>query len=378
MLLIRLPSADGDRTKRRGRSPSLRRPTLEEAANWSLRWLLVVAAVAVAGFVLLRLRLVVVPVLGAILLSTLLVPPVQWLQDRGVPRLVATWLVLVVVAAGTAALVALLAPRVAEQVGEMGSSLGQGVDDIERWLTDGPLRLSSEQVDRYVDWVTEWSRQNAGAIGGGLLSGAQVAVEIVAGALLALVLTFFFVKDGDRISGWIVDHVPERDRPLGRALGRRAWTTLGAYLRGSAIVGVVDAVGIGIGLLVIGVPLVLPLVLLTFVAAFFPIVGATVAGLVAALVALVSGGIVDALLVGAVVLVVQQIESNILEPLVMGRALRLHPVVILVVLPAGAVVAGLLGAFLAVPLTAVGVAVANELGQHGDGREPEAAEPGRR
>jgi predicted PurR-regulated permease PerM len=339
-------------------------PGLEHAFRWSVRFLAVAAAVLVAGFLLLELRLVVVPVLVALFLSTLLFPPAQRLRDRRIPRVVSTWTVLLTVGGALAVLGTLLAPAVANQLDEMGASLQQAVDEIEGWLTDGPLGLSRDQLDRYLDSALEEARSRSGDITSGIVSGALLAIEVLAGALLALVLTFFFVKDGDRMAAWVLGHVDEHRRPLARALGCRAWSTLGAYVRGSAIVGLADAAGIGIGLLVIGVPLVVPLMLLTFVGAFFPIVGATVAGVVAALVALVNGGLGDALLVGAVVLAVQQLESNFLQPVVMGRALRLHPVVILVSLTAGAIVAGLLGAFLAVPLTAVGVAVANEYRQH--------------
>lgn len=194
-----------------------------------------------------------------------------------------------------------------------------------------------------------------------MLAGAVLAAEIVAGTLLTIVLLFFFLKDGPKITGWIRNHVSGPRRDLLETLGRRAWMTLGAYIRGTALIGVADAVLIGIGLLVIGVPLVAPLMVLTFFGAFFPLVGAVVAGLVAALVALVSGGPIDALLVVGIVVVVQQVEGDVLAPLVLGRAVKLHAVVVLLALTAGAVVAGVTGAFLAVPTAGVAAAIGNEL-----------------
>ncbi len=342
-------------------------PALEQAVGLSWRFLVLAAALALAAFVLYQLRLVVVPAVAAMLLSTLLVPPVDWLRRQGWPRLVATGIVLLGAGAVVAGAVALVAPAVADEVGATSDAVEEGLARVEDWLVNGPLNLSRDDIDRYVDLAMERVRNNGSALASGLLSSAYLALEVVAGTLLALVLTFFFVKDGDVICGWALRHVDERHHALARALGRRAWATAGAYLRGMAVVGAVDAAVIGIGLAVIGVPLVGPLAALTFVGAFFPLVGATVAGVVAALVALVSGGLVDALLVAGLVVLVQQVEGDVLAPLVMGRTLRLHPVVIVVVLTAGAVVAGMLGAFLAVPVTAVAAAIGNELRCQPDG-----------
>lgn len=194
-----------------------------------------------------------------------------------------------------------------------------------------------------------------------MVSGAVRTAEAVAGALLTFVVLFFFLKDGDRIAGYCLARVGPRHREDARAAGERAWGTLAGFIGGQVVIAAADAVGIGLGLVLIGVPLAGPLAILTFFGGFFPIVGATAAGLVAVLVGLVSGGLTDALLVLAVVFGVQQLESNVLEPVVMGRAVPLHPVVILVAIGAGTVLAGVVGAFLAVPLAAVAAAVGNEL-----------------
>ncbi len=178
--------------------------------------------------------------------------------------------------------------------------------------------------------------------------------------ILTVIVLFFFVKDGEQIAGWLLHLVPRERRETVRRGAGRGWGTLTAYMRGIVVVATADAVSVGLGLLLIGVPLVLPLMLLTFFGAFIPIVGAFAAGLVAVLVALVSGGLTDALLVLAMFIAVQQLEGNFLQPLVMGRAVHLHPLVVLLALTAGATVAGIAGAFLAVPLAAVVAAIGNE------------------
>jgi predicted PurR-regulated permease PerM len=201
-----------------------------------------------------------------------------------------------------------------------------------------------------------------------VLSGATLAVEVVTGGLLSLVLTFFFVKDGDRIGNWFARQAGSRGDDV-RAVGRRAFETLGAYLRGQATVGLIDGVFIGIGLAVVGVPLAVPLAFLVFLGAFLPIVGAFLSGLIAALVALVSKGLVAALIIVGITIFVQQLEGHVLAPLVLGRAVKLHPVVILLALTGGGVVGGIIGAALAVPAVAVVTSVGSYLREHPDVRE---------
>src|SRR6266498_378931 len=277
---------------------------LSRSAAVSWRLLVVAAAIGVVGFLLVYLRLVVLPVIVALFLSTLLAPPAGWLRARGWPPLAATWAVMggaVLVIAGASA-----------------------------------------------------------ALARGLLSGATLAVEVVTGALLSLVLTFFFIKDGDRMGNWFANHAGARADDV-RAAGRRAFETLGAYLRGQATVGLIDGVFIGIGLAVVGVPLAVPLAFLVFLGAFLPIVGAFLSGLIAALVALVSKGLVAALIIVGITILVQQLEGHVLAPLVLGRAVKLHPAVILLALTGGGVVGGIIGAALAVPSVAVVTSVATYL-----------------
>lgn len=335
-------------------------PWLARSAAVSWRLLVVAAVVAVVGFILVYLRLVVLPVVVALFLSTLLAPPVGWLRARGWPPLAATWTVIAAAVLLAAGLGALLAPQIGPQVGTLRTQIGQGLDDVQRWLREGPLHFSENQLSDLITRARREVQANSAGLTRGVLSGAARALEVVTGALLSLVLTFFFVKDGDRIGNWIARQAGSRSEEV-RAVGRRAFETLGAYLRGVALVGLVDAVLIGIGLAVVRVPLAVPLAFLVFLGAFFPIVGAFVSGVFAALVALVTQGPVAALVIVGITVAVQQIEGHVLAPVVLGRAVRLHPVVILLALTAGGVLGGIAGAALAVPAVAVATSVGSYL-----------------
>jgi len=328
-------------------------PWLRTGSNLVARSLVVAAGLLLIGFLFLELRIVTVPAFVALLVATVIAPPAAALRRRGWRPALATWAVLGPGLLGVVAAVALLVPVLADQFADVGDRVDEGIADIEERLADAgyeniDLRRSVEEA---VDGAV------AEGVSDEVVSGVTLVGELLAGILLAVVMAFFFVKDSDKITAWVMGHVRPDKRRVTRRAGGAAWRTISGYVRGTALVGVVDAVVIGIGLAVIGVPLVLPLAVLTFAGAFIPLIGATVAGAVAALVALVTGGPTDALLVVGVTVLVQQIEGDVVAPLVMGRALKLHPLVILVAVTAGAVVAGILGAFLAVPVTAVVVAV---------------------
>lgn len=220
-------------------------------------------------------------------------------------------------------------------------------------LLGGPGNATERGLDDYLDSAAAQLEENAEAVAGGLFSGALLLLEVVIGLALALVLTFFFLKDGERIWDWTVGVSPAGARADLAEIGRRSWRTLGGYLRGVTLVALFDAVFIGLALVVLGVPAALPLAVLTFLGAYVPIAGAVLTGAGAVVVALAADGLVTAGLVAAAVLVVQQIESNLLHPVVVGRAVALHPVAILLALTTGAVLAGVVGALVAVPLAAV-------------------------
>lgn len=338
--------------------------------------LAIAGAVTVAVFVVFQLRLVVLPVVFALFLTTILQPPKNWLRRRGLPGALATAIVMLMSIAALGGLLMLVGPPVADEVGELGVSVREGAQQVSGALAEGPFGITEADVDSTIDSVVNTVRENTGAITQGVLSGAVILVEVIAGLLLVVVLLFFFLKDGERIWFWVVDQFPAgRTRVDVSELGLRAWGTLVGYIRGLVIVATVDSVLIGTGLAIVGVPLVLPLAVLTFFSAFFPLVGAFTAGLIAALVALVSNGLVAALIVVAIITAVQQIEGDVLYPVVVGRAVRLHPVAILLAITAGGVLAGILGALLAPPFTAVAWTVISYLRKEGKARAPAEQAP---
>ena len=343
---------------RRGAGGSLRAAVLgppadtplARAAQVSLQFLLVAGALAVAGYVLVRLRLVVLPLVAAVFLATILMPAVDWLRRR-LPGALAAFVVMLVALVLLGGLTALLAPSVVDEFGDLGESLREGLGQVGSTLER--LGFSQAEIDGAIDDALTSLQENVGGIGQGVVTGALFVGELVTGLLLALVLLFFLLKDGHGIWRWIVSLVPDRRRDGLREVGSASWATLGHYLRGVALVALFDAVTIGVALAILGVPLVLPLAVLTFFGAFFPLVGAFTAGLLAALVALVSDGAVTALIVVGVIVAIQQIEGDVIYPVLVGRQIRLHPVAILLVLTAGAVLAGIVGALFAVPAAAV-------------------------
>lgn len=326
--------------------------SLRVLAGYAWRLLAIAIAVGVVVLALARLWLIVLPVVGALVIATALVPVASWLRRNRVPALLAAWLALLGAVVVVGGLGTAIAVAVVNGSDDFDLSVDRGLERVEGWLVDGPFGLSGAPLTDLREQAGTWLSSNAGGVSGQVIGGATLLFELVAAALLTVVLLFFFVKDGPAIWSWSVRQWPVRWRPTIDEAGRRCWSVLGSYLRGTAIVGAVDAVLIGIALAVIGVPFVIPLALVTFLGGFLPLVGATLAGLLAALVALVSGGVVDALLVLGVILVIQQVEGDLLAPYVLGRSLRLHPVAILVALAAGATLGGIIGAFLAVPLAA--------------------------
>lgn len=338
-------------------------PQQERTGGWlgpvsqtCLRLLIVAVAVVAVVYVAAALRLVVLPLALAVVLATFLHPAVRWLTVRRTPDALAAGTVLLVALLAAAAVLAVVVPQTVGELAALDVSLTGGVDVVQRWLTDGPLGASETEVNAWVDRAEDEIRDNAGNLTRGVVTGAAFAAELLTGLALAVVLLFFLLKDGRRICAWLLGLVPAAHRDDAEAIGERSWTTLGGYLRGVTLVALFDAVFIGLALLIIGVPLVVPLTVLTFIGAFVPIVGAFVAGIAAVLVALVSLGPVAALGVAAAVIVVQQLEGNLFQPVVVGRSVNLHPIAILLAVTAGTVLGGIIGAVVATPLAAVGAA----------------------
>src|SRR5215216_4821124 len=321
------------------------------AASW--RFVAIVAAVGAVVYALVVLRVVVLPVIVALLVSTLLLPVVRWLRGRGVPAGLAAAAAMLGAALVIAAIATAVAPSISDQFGELRPQAEQGIRDASDVLADPPFNVSQQELDRSVDQGIERLRENSGPLARGLQSGAILLGEVVTGLIIAVLLTFFLLKDGERMWGYVLSLMSSRSRETAHEIGTRVYAALAGYVRGIALVGLVDAILIGLALVIIGVPLVIPIMVITFFAAFVPLIGAFIAGLVAVLIALVSGGVVDALLVLAAVVLVQQVEGHVLYPLLMSRAVHLHPAVIVVALGAGGILAGIIGVFLAVPVAGV-------------------------
>jgi predicted PurR-regulated permease PerM len=244
---------------------------------------------------------------------------------------------------------------------ELGTTLSEGLDDVETWLIeDSPFDLDQQRLDELRTEAGDTLSGLVSSSGGPIASSAFIAFEVLAGSLLALVITFFLVKDRRIIRGLAVDAAPDEQRSNVRALGRRAWETLGGYLRGVALLGVVEATIIGVSVWLVGGSLVAAVVVVTLLGAFVPIVGAIVAGVIAVLVTLVTAGTTPALIVAVVAVVVQQLDNELLAPYIYGKSLQLHPLVILLGITAGSTLFGIIGALLAVPVLAVGLNMLDE------------------
>jgi predicted PurR-regulated permease PerM len=321
------------------------------AASW--RFLAIAGAVAVVVYALVHLRVIVIPMIVAVLASTLLLPIVTWLKRHGVPDGLAAALAMLAAALALAAVATAVAPSLGGQLGDLRSQAEDGVRQATDQLARSPFNLSEREIRDRVDQGLQTLRKNSGPLARGLSSGAILLGELLTGLIVTVLLTFFLLKDGAAMWAWVLRLVGRRSRDDTDEVGNRVYTALAGYVRGIAMVGLVDAVLIAIALLIIGVPLVVPLAIITFFAAFVPLIGAFVAGLLAVLIALVSGGLLDAALVLGAIVLVQQIEGHLLYPLLMSRAVHLHPAVIVVALGAGGILAGIIGVFLAVPVAGV-------------------------
>ena len=317
-------------------------------AAWAL--LGIVLLVLLAGWGVGKLMPVVLPVSVAVLLATLLRPLAARMERRGTRPAIAATIAIVGAVLVLIALVGLILPPFAARLTDLGSSVQEGVQRVAYSTGERLVGMDRAEVDRMLDTAGNRLRDK---VGGQALAGVSSLAGALASVILVLFLCFFLIKDGRRMWTWLLELVPKRRRDAMNEMGSRAWTVLTAYTRGVVFVATVDAVLIGIVLLVLGIPLALPLIVLTWLAAFFPIIGAIVAGAAAVLVALVTDGPTAAVIVLVAIIVVQQVEGNVLYPVVVGPRLRLHPVVVLVAVAAGGTMAGIPGAFLAVPIATV-------------------------
>ncbi|GAA3029811.1 AI-2E family transporter [Microbacterium dextranolyticum] len=320
----------------------------------SIRALQIMIVVAIAAAVILgiqQITVVTIPLVLALIFASAFAPVMSWLRGRGVPSLVATLLALAAILVILGAVSWLIVWAVRDQWDELYTQAQQGFQDLLAWARTLPFDIDHDQID---SWLAQLgSFVTSAQFGSGAIAGVSAVASFVTGLVLMVVMLFFFLKDGPQMWAFLLR--PFRGETYERAvrIGDKTVSTLGSYVRGTATVAAVDAIGILIGLLILQVPLALPLAVLVFLLAFIPIVGATLAGTLAALVALVANGWVVALLVVGVVVLVNQLEGNLLQPVLMGRSMKLHAFVVLVALTVGTVLSGIVGAVLAVPITAV-------------------------
>ena len=344
--------------------------SVQLSAAWSWRLLAIVAATAVGLWLLSYFKVIAVAVAVAVLLSVLLTPVANWLRTRArFPRVAASATSVAGLLLVVGGLLTLAGSSIANGFSDLASEATAGLDKMMGWLSTGPLQISVSQIEAFRAQASTSISDNAASLLSGALSLTTTLTHVATGALITLFCTLFFLMDGRRIWFWVVGVLPRTARQRTHEAGRRGLVALGAYTRTQILVAFVDAIGIGIGAAILQVPLALPLATLVFIGSFIPIVGALVSGFVAILVALVAHGPVVALLMLAVVLLVQQIEGHLLQPLLMGHAVSLHPVAVLLAVAAGSMAAGIVGALFAVPIAAVGNTVLQYL--HGHDKYPE-------
>ena len=327
-------------------------PLVRKTAAWAWRLLVILVAVLALLWVVRKLEVIVVPVLVALLLSALLVPVVDWLDKRGLPRGGAVALVLL---GGFAILGGILAFVILQFIDGLPGLTEQVTNSIEstrRWLTQGPAHLRNEQIDNVGNAAIEALHNNQAKLTSGALSTAATVTELVTAAVLVLFTLIFFLYGGRNIWQYVVQIIPSDVRSRVHEAGTAGYGSLIGYVRATFLVALTDAAGVGTGLAIMGVPLALPLASLVFLGAFIPLVGALISGLVAVVVALLAKGFVYALITLGLLIAVNQIEAHLLQPLVMGRAVSIHPLAVVLAIAAGGVIAGIVGALLAVPTVA--------------------------
>ena len=338
--------------------------------RWITDWALRLAILLVAAWLLSQiggaLWVGILPILLALIVSTVLWPPTGWMTRHGVPKALAALVSILGALGVVAGALALIAPSIIEQSVQLADQASEAIVEVQDWLRGPPLNIRDEQLDSVLGQLSSTLQDRGDQIANGVFTGVTAVGSLVITFVLVLVLTFFFIKDGPRF-------LPFVRRIVGRNAGRhltevltRSWNTLGGYIRAQAIVSFVDAFFIGLALVVLGVPLAWALAVITFIAGFIPIVGAFTAGALAVLIALVANGLTTAIIVLAVIIAVQQLEGNVLQPILQSRAMNLHPVVILLGVAAGGTLFGIVGAFLAVPVLAVVAVMLRYLGEQID------------
>src|SRR4051794_29976726 len=349
---------------------------LRTAAAYSWRLIVVIAGFYVLLYAAAYVAVVVVPVIVALLLAALLQPGAAALVRRRWPRSLAALAMLIVGLGVVAGIITLVVERFTAGYSDLAKQVSQGIGQIQDFVVRS-FPITQGQLDRAVSQLQDNVLSNKASLATGALNTAATVGEVFTGILLALFTLFFFLKDGRSIWLWVVGLCPRQSRAYIDEAARRAWRTLISYVRATVTVAAVDAICIGIGLAILGVPLVVPLAALVFLGAFIPIIGSFLAGTVAVLVALVSQGPLTALIALAVVVAVMQLEGHILQPLLLGRAVRVHPLAVVLSIAAGLLVAGIFGALIAVPIVACANVAGTYLSRRNEGPRPPEPRPDR-
>lgn len=328
-------------------------PIVRQTAEWAWRLLVIFALIGVLAAAVRRLDTVVIPLAIAMLAAALLAPLVDWMQRRGVPRGVGVFVALL----GSLGLVAGVVTFVVEQfvvgVPQLSDEFTNSIHQVQDWAINGPMHLSDEQIRNAGDATVRAIQSNQDTLTSGALTTATMIGHILTGTFLTLFILIFLLYSGDQIWHFVTRVVPTVHRERVRTAGELGFGSLVGFVRATVVVAAVDAIGIGAGLALLGVPLALPLGSLVFISAFIPIIGAFLAGFVAVFIALVTKGFVTALIVLGIIVAVMQLEGHVLQPLLLGRAVRIHPLAVVLAIAAGVVLGGIAGGLLAVPLVAV-------------------------
>lgn len=342
---------------------------LRVSAAWAWRLLLLAAATALLLWLFLQLAVVLVPVVLGLLIASLAVPAVDRISARGVPRGLATAVVVVTGIIVLTTMVGVIVQQITSGFDDIQKSFTEGMEQLRSWLTD--FGISAAQLADFFDQLQRAVTSGSESLGASVLRATATAGNVVAGVFITLFVVIFVSYDGRRIWSWTVGLLPVEARQPADGSGRRAWAVITSYVQAIVIIAAVDAIGIALVALLLQLPLILPIAVLVFLASFVPVVGAAVSGAAVVAVALVTHGPVSALLMLAGVIAVQQLEAQILQPFLMGRMVRVHPLAVVLVIAIGGVTAGIFGALIAVPLAAVINTVGSYLA--GQGRERAAA-----
>ena len=334
-------------------------PSLRIAGAYSWRILLVAGVVGVVIFLIAQLKDIVVPLMIAVLVAALLVPLVNFLVRHRWPKALAVAVAMVGTLAIVSGLIFVIVQQIRSGYPDLQERSVKAFDDFKAFLAESPLQLDDKEIQGYIDQAFAAIQQDSQALVSGALSVGSTAGHVLAGLLLVIFATLFILIDGKGIWAWVVRLFPRRARPALDGSGRAGWVTLTTFVKVQIFVAAVDAIGIGVGAWILGLvfggfPLVIPIAIAVFLGSFIPVVGAVLTGTIAVFIALVYLGPFPALLMVGIVLLVQQVEGHILQPLVMGSAVKVHPLAVVFAVAAGSFLAGIPGALFAVPVIAVG------------------------